>query len=127
MLGLGRARRNAKIDRTIKQLGSTGEHGALFPRFEENLAYLKQVFKDDDPIVFHEISAGAMEQVPACLVFCDGLVNSELIANHILRPLLELERPPEGKNLADALAARAFQVNGAKKTRDFNEIILGIT
>ena len=40
--------------------------GAMSCCYQENIAYLKKVFQDDDPIEFREVSAGANGDIRAC-------------------------------------------------------------
>ncbi|NLT58290.1 MAG: spore germination protein [Clostridiales bacterium] len=96
-------------------------------RYQETVAHLKQVFQDDDPIEFREMQVGTEGDIRACLVFCDGLVDSEVIDNHLIRPLTQLKTIPRGEPLADAFLSRVFQVNTVKKAEDYNDIIQSVT
>lgn len=95
--------------------------------YEKDVETLKNIFRDDDPIEFREISICENGDVRACLCFCDGLVQSAIIDNHLLRPLMRLEAFPQGKALADAFLSKVFQVNSVKKAQRYDEIIQGIT
>lgn len=95
--------------------------------YQRDIAYLKKVFNDDDPIEFREMNTGANGDIRACLIFCDGLVDSAIIDNHLIRPLTQLEKIPKGETPTDALLSKVFQVNGVKKAESYNEIIQGIT
>lgn len=113
-----------------KQLDSAvtpPKKGVLTGCYEDDVAYLKIAFENDDLMVFRELNTGAKEDIRVCLMFCDGLVKEETIDNHLIRPLTELESIPAGETPADAFLSKVFQVGGVKKTRDFKEIVLGLT
>lgn len=95
--------------------------------YKENVTYLKNVFKNDDPIEFRELNIGTDGNIKVCLVFCDGLIDSAIIDNHLIRPLTQLDKIPKGETLADAFLSKVFQVNSVKKAQDYNEIIQSIT
>ena len=103
------------------------KRGVLSGCYQEDIACLKKVFQDDDPITFRELSTGTDGNIRACLVFCDGLVDSAIMDNHLIRPLTKLEKIPEGEAPPDALLSRVFQVNSVKKAEDYNEIIQSVT
>lgn len=95
--------------------------------YEETLAYFKDVFKDDDPIEYREILIGQNTDMRACLIFCDGLTDAQLIDNFLIRPLMKLEGARAGDFTADSLISNVLQINCAKKTRDMCEVIQAIT
>lgn len=101
--------------------------GELSGRYQEDVVLLRQIFEGDDPIEFRELSTGKARDLPACLVFCDGLVDVPIIDSHLIRPLLSMEKLPRGEFSADALLSQVLQINSAKTTKDCAEIIQGIT
>lgn len=115
------------FQKKLDELIPAQKSGAVFGSYEKDIEYLKKVFQDDDPIEFREITTGTDGDIRACLVFCDGLVDSAIMDNHLIRPLAELDRFPEGQPPVDALLSKVFQVEGVKKTTDYNKIIQGIT
>jgi spore germination protein KA len=113
-----------------KQLSETippQKRGVLSGSYEDDISQLKKVFELDDPIEFHELNAESKDGIKVCLVFCDGLVNSEIIDNYIISPLTESKSISAKSATLDSFISTVFQVNSVKKTRDLNEILLGIT
>ena len=102
------------------------KRGSISCCYQEDIAYLKRVFQDDDPIEFREMNTGADGDIRVCLIFCDGMVDSAIIDNHLIRPLTQLKEIPQGEPLADAFLSKVFQVNSVKKAQDYNEIIQGV-
>ncbi len=95
--------------------------------YQETLTRLKTVFRDNDPIEFRELSVGGREPMRICLIFCDGLADASLIDNFLIRPLMKIDEFELEKLTADTLLTRVLQINGAKKTKDLDEIIQNIT
>lgn len=122
--------RSTKKENTNQQLEEilpSQRSGVLSGHYEENIAFFKTVFQDDDPIEFREINAGTNAAIRACLVFCDGLVDSAIIDNYLIRPLVQLQEIPRGETLTDTFLCKVLQVNSVKKAQEYNEIIQSIT
>lgn len=96
--------------------------------YDETKAHIKHLFKDDDMIQFREIKVGDDKNGKRfCLVFCDGLVNSEIIGTHIIKPLLKLDDLTKNKLSADILLKQIVETNSGKTISDYTEIIKAIT
>ena len=116
-----------KIDAVLKSTLPPSAAGQISGDFEENIKALKEIFRNDDLIEFRRLDLTDKLSAEVCLVFCDGLVNSEIIDNHLIRPLMELERLPKGYSAEEGFLSRVFQVNSIKKVKSYYEIIQGIT
>lgn len=103
------------------------QKGILSGDYQTDVAYFKKVFQGDDPIQFRELDAGKEGGLKVCLIFCDGLVDTAAIENHLIRPLTEVQRISAESITADVLLSRVFQLASIKQTTDFSEIIQGIT
>lgn len=117
--------REEYIQQKLEDKIAPEKRGLISGCYQEDIAYLKKVFEHDNPILFRELETGKGEK--CCLIFCDGLVNSQLIDDHLIRPLTQLKQLPPGEKAADILITKVFQINSVKKTRDYDEIIQGIT
>lgn len=115
------------VEEKINGLFPPQERGKISKQYQKNLTYLKGVFENHDLIGFREISAGKEGIIQVCLVSCDGLINSEIIDNHLIRPLMEMESETVRTISADTLLSNVFQVLSVTKTTDYNEIIEGIS
>lgn len=84
------------------------------PRLEDAAAWLRIIFAGCDDIVFREFQVGRREPVNAVAVFADGLVDSQLLQNSVLRPLMYeagLDRPAGLPDLAGAIQRLALVVS----------------
>lgn len=120
-------RKQQKIQDKLETLFATGKHGKASGDYDEMYTYLKEVFKDNDPINFRQLQTGRNGNVRVCLISCDGLTDTALIDNHLLRPLMEMDIAVIEKLSSTALVSNVFQVLSVKKTNDYNEIIEAIT
>jgi spore germination protein KA len=94
---------------------------------EDNIGLIKELFKDVDPVRYRNFKAGPDGGgLALCFIFYDGLVNSEIIDNFILRPLMTLPVDFEGDPLGH-LMSRVVQVNSVKKTGSLDEIVQGLS
>ena len=59
----------------------------LSKSIDENLAKFKAFLEDSSDVVFREFKLGS-QGIPCALVFIDGLVNSEVINENILKNLM---------------------------------------
>mgnify|MGYP000858739861 FL=1 len=101
--------------------------GTLSGNYEEDIKWLKEIFKDDDSIVFRRLNIGVDGSINASLIFFDGLVDSAIIDNNIIKPLTELEQIPKEKSAEDIFLSKVVQIDSVKKVKDLDEIIQEIT
>ena len=64
----------------------------LFNSIEKNLAYIREVFRDNDDLIIRELEVGDIFNVRMCLVFIDGLINKEYLTEYAIEALLREER-----------------------------------
>ena|SRR5690554_682182 len=63
----------------------------LFNSIEKNLAYIREVFRDNDDLIIRELEVGDIFNVRMCLVFIDGLINKEYLTEYAIEALLREE------------------------------------
>ena len=99
----------------------------LTDNLEENIEIIKELFKDVDPVRYRKFKAGPDGGgLALCFIYYDGLVNSEIIDNFILRPLMTRPAGFEGDPLG-YLMSRVVQVNSVKQTESLDEIVQGLS
>ena len=89
---------------------------------KKNIAMLKSVFMDVDPVIYRELTGGENES-KFCLVFCDGVVDAGMMNDNILKPIMEYK----GKVTIDNIMSRVVQINSAEKIKDFKSIIEAVS
>jgi spore germination protein len=63
--------------------------GKLFAQLSKNICLLKDILKDCDDVVQKEFFCGKERKQKAFLLYLDGLVNTDMLEESILRPLLQ--------------------------------------
>lgn len=128
MFGFKSNKRKQKyVEKKLHEFFPAQKQSAISREYRKTLAYLKQLFEHNDLIGFRELQAGKSGQIEVCLISCDGLINAELIDNHLIRPLMETKALEAQFASADLLLSNVFQALSAVRTSDYNEIIEGIT
>lgn len=92
--------------------------------YMEDLALIKQKFRNDDLITFREFRLGEQPIKKACLIFCEGLTDKEVIENNIIRPLMEANRLV-GRSSKSVM--ENIPVANIKSIYAMDEIVQGIT
>lgn len=115
MFGSGLRRRRQKTQDRLDKLFTSGR-GKAAGSYDEMYRQLKEIFEDNDPTNFCDLRVGDADAARVCLISCDGLVDSALIDNHLLRPLMEMDADGMQKlhANADALLSGVFQMLSAK-------------
>lgn len=90
----------------------------------ENINLIKTIFKDVDLMQYRPITACDTYQF--CFIFSEGVVNSSIIFEHIIKPLMLAEHLPK-ENLLDYLKDNILQIGSVKKTDDLYEIVKNLS
>lgn len=98
---------------------------------QTNLNLVREAFGKASDLVVREFTIGS-EQIEACLIFIDGLVDKAAINNHIMKSLMfdaRLTETGQGINNTEALPLiekSAISIAEARKAATFEEVIDGI-
>jgi spore germination protein KA len=122
-----RARRDQAIEQKIGKWNGPLEEQKVGLSLDDNIAVSKELFKDMDIIRYKEVvQTGEKKPFRYFLIFCDGMVNSEIINTHIVKPLMTITPRQKGP-LVDALLADVVQVGEAKTTGCFRDVVESVT
>ena len=125
----GKKRRDAReeaIARQVEQWNAPLEEDRVGSGLEENLAVLQRLFANVDLLQYRMIQSEAVKPARYLLVFCDGVVSSEIINTNIVRPLMSIP-PRSGVPLEESLVGDILHVGGVKQTKSFREIVESVT
>lgn len=97
-------------------------------QLEQNLHYLRDLFTDDDTLIFRKLENNRGEEPRRfCLIYADGMVNNRLVNQDVIRPLLEFRFPAgEGASLIDTVQLQVMFSDDAEKTDSVEKLIQGI-
>ncbi len=114
-----------KVVQAVEQLNAPVSNSSLSASLQSNLDMFKALFQDDDTALFRTVQGGVNGQYAFGLLYCDGLVNSAIMDEHILKPLMEIE---DGVPITiDTVMSRVVRINEAKKTTNVGDIIKSVT
>ena len=99
----------------------------LSSSLEKNIAQLKNIFVDDDTIGTRWITNCHNNTLRYCLVQNDGLVNSSIINENIIKPLMLSKVDLIKGQQMDVLIHQVILTNQVKKTNQWQEIIQAVT
>lgn len=121
-----REQRAQAIDDTVAEWNVPLEERKIQPSLAENIAVSKQLFFDMDIIRYRTITQNNGENLLYFLVFCDGMVNPEIINNSIVRPLIAHESDEKGLP-SNTLLAEVIQVGEVITIDSFRCVVESVT
>lgn len=127
MLGFGQDKNARANTEKINQLNRALENSVLAHSLDKNIATLKQLFTDVDILKLRYIQNTHTPQLKYCIAYCDGVVNSAIINDSIMKPLQLSDAAQPGQGLIDTLMNQVLQINEAEKTNRLQDIIEAVT
>ncbi len=119
-------RREQKIEQQVKQWNGSLENDKIRSSLAENLAVIQGLFTDVDLLRYKMIYSEASQSACCLLIFCDGVVDSEIINSNIVRPLISFVSR-KGTSLEDMPVADIVHVGELKETDSFQCVIENVT
>ena len=69
--------------------------GNISPDIQENIKYTTQIMQDCNDLVQKQFKIGIDHKISIYIVYMDGLVNTEMLQESVIRPLLQDSFPQE--------------------------------
>lgn len=109
----------------ISRLNDPLEERRLSSSLDQNIAVMKELFCDVDVLRYREIKSrdGSLRYY---LVYCDGMVNVQVINDNIVKPLMLSQAGRENFSM-ETLLSCVVQVSESKTTDSFKSIIQDVT
>ncbi len=93
---------------------------------QENIAFLKEIFKKDAIIRFKNIKIRNSKSIDCTLVYFDGMVDSEQLNSAVIRPLHQNKPENCSESIAEYIETQVLYVRDAKRTNNVAKILSGI-
>ncbi|WP_418791997.1 spore germination protein [Phosphitispora sp. TUW77] len=93
---------------------------------EKNIEILKEIFNNDDTIIYRKFRNQANNAIRCCIIFADGMVNNEIVNENILQPIAANKLLKPGKDIIDNLQYGVIIANDVKKTADVYKVVESI-
>lgn len=98
----------------------------LSKSLETNMQEMRKIFGEDGTLLEHRFSPTSIRAagIECCLYCIDGMVNSVVVNDSIIKPVVLLStRPGTGEDLAVFLERQVIQSNEIKRTNRFEELL----
>lgn len=130
MFGFGQNDKNKKqkiVDNKVEQMNGPLDARKVSHLLKDNIDTMKALFLDVEILRTRTVENNYTNSVRFGIFYCDGVVNSTMINDNIIRPLMLSSEVKPGENLIDTIIEKVIQVNDASKTDNFKEIVKAIT
>ncbi len=121
-----RIKKNKSAEERVNEWNEPFESCKLSQSLDENMAALKKMLCDVDIARYKTIEPQAKDMPRCSIAFLDGVVNSQIINDHIVAPLMAMQSAPTGPPL-DSLLNRVVRVGESRKIESFSQVIQSIT
>lgn len=117
------------VEETVNQWNGSLEEMKIQPELEDNITACQRIFADMDIIRYKTIKTEGKGATKYFIAFSDGLVDSAIINDNIIKPLMTLApaTPAKGESMMQTLLKSVVQVGEARTAGDFKELVLGVT
>jgi spore germination protein KA len=95
-------------------------------QLESNLKYVFNLFQGDDTLRKREITNTGKQGYKFCLIYADGMVDSKLMSDNIVRPLMRYQFPEDCSDLVDMVQTSVVCANSAERTQEVEKIVQAI-
>ena len=120
-------RRERAVGKKVEELNRELSGEAVSASLRKNVETLKRLFSDVDVLVVRFVRNNRDGALQFCIAYCDGVVNSALMNDSVLKPLMLSGACKAGPELADSLIRDVLQVNEAEKADGFQKIVEAVT
>lgn len=96
---------------------------SLSKDLEDNIANIKELFKDDDTLIIRRFENEENKDIKFCILFTDGMISSSMLNDNILKPILISKTIESKTNLIDTIMNSILSSNSVKKVTEVNDII----
>lgn len=119
-----------KVNENIGQVKSNyvEETYTLHRNIEGTLTYLKEILGKSDDLVFREFQISINNPIKVFICFLNGMVDSDLINQHIVKPLMDINLKDFDKisgklNIIKSVQDHILSVADLKETKSMNGVI----
>lgn len=119
MFGFFKKRRN--VDAEIEHFNQTAAELTVSKTVEENLEMMKKLFADVDIMRYKNFEDQTHRKY--AIAFSDGMVNSAIINEHIISPIMRSHGVEKGTDFLDRLISEVVEASEAQPTDDFKKIV----
>lgn len=113
--------------KTYQQLNEEQELGSISTQLDQNMRIMDRLFDKVDVILKRRFKNCMEDGLEFCIYFMDGIVNSSIINEHIIEPLLVSDKMLPGDSLLEQVKDEFIMANDIKEAVSFQELIPTVT
>jgi spore germination protein KA len=114
---------NSNNVKTEDAFGNIQYNVNLTMSLEDNINIFKQIFINDDTLTYRKFENNKNCLTKFCMIYIDYMVNSTILNQYILKPIMNSDIVNAQNNFADILYKNVIESSRIKKTSDINEIV----
>lgn len=122
-------RQNIKSENSINsKVNEAAENIVLTTSLNNNIALFKNIFKNDETLVIREFENKRLKAAQCCIIYFDGMVNTEIINENIIGPVLrsDLSEDIEGNDLLQELKKKVIISSNVTLETEINQIVSSV-
>ncbi len=111
----------------VNDLNKNFNNSIIYESLEMNIKNIKKLFKDDNTLIIREFESHDTN-LHFTLLYCQGLVNSELINENIISPLMNISNTMNNnENIISTIIKSVVLIDSIKRTNKLKDIIEDVT
>ncbi|SHI13296.1 spore germination protein KA [Sporobacter termitidis DSM 10068] len=117
-----------QTDNNTKNTENT-EDRQLAKTLSENIGMFRAIFQDDSTIIFRDFENVNAKGFRCCLVYFDGMVNTEVSNENIINPIMNadiLKIRDGGQDVLDILKNKVIYANEIKRSGNVDELLMAL-
>ena len=110
---------------TSNKLQTNNKGNSLEKKLENNILLFKSIFNNDETLITREFENKWLSAAHCCIIYLDGMVNTEIINENIIQPVLraDLSERIDSHNLLEELGNKIIVSNDVKVEGNLDKII----
>ena len=122
MFRFSQQKKRQVLDTAVNNQSAPFEDMCLQTLLGDNVKTIASIFTDVDIVKFKYVDSHYDKAMKYCLVYSDGVVDTAIVNDNIIRALIQSPITASGKNLIDTLMNQVLQISEIKKTDQMKEI-----
>lgn len=115
------------INNKINKLNNNLDDYVLSDDLEQNMELLSKLFENVSNAITRRITNESNSNLNYSIMYCEGLINSELINDNVIKPLILSKIKKTRKNFLEVIEKQIIQISNIKKVTNLREIVEAIT
>ena len=96
---------------------------SLSKALENNIANIKELFKDDDTLIIRRFENEENKDIKFCILFTDGMISSSQLNDSIIKPILLCKTINSKTSILDSVMNHVLSSHSVKKVTEVTDIV----